>query len=124
VAVGDDHDRGVAGRAGEQLGDLVGVDGRAVAGDEQRALGAALEGGVDPAAHGRGLADLLRVVHDRRAGLFCGSGGERLGGHHYDIVDLGDGGQRGQHVGHHRGRELLAIPAADHVAKPLLGSRE
>ena len=48
----------------EQRADLARVQRRAVAGDEQDALGAALERGFDPAGGGGGLARLDRVVDD------------------------------------------------------------
>ena len=62
------------GEAVEQRADLVRVERRAVARDEQRALGAARDRGRDAAGRGVGLAGLRRVVDHVRAGLACRGG--------------------------------------------------
>jgi hypothetical protein len=124
VAIRHDHHGGRAGIALQQRGHLAGVERRAVAGDEQHPRGAAGGRRLDAELRSRRLAGLDRVGHDLHARLARGRGGALLRRDHDDVVEAGNGGQRGEHVTHHRGRQHGAVRRVDGRAEALLRAGE
>ena len=87
VAVG--HDRDVERlRSGDQLAQLAGVDQRAVAGHQQRALASQLACSRQARERGRGLPVLAFVDHRRRAGIHGARQRLRLPGHQHERPQL------------------------------------
>ena len=111
-------------RSREQLLELVGVEQRAVAGDEQHALGAVLERGADALARRRrcGPARRPRSRSRRSRPRSAERRGRALTTS--DLVDARSSPQRDEHVARTSPRRALGAAARRARREPLLGLRE